>query len=126
MPAEIDWELCDGCRGSPEPPCVRACPGDIVAKDFEQERSYLRCSGECWDCYACAKVCPRNAIQVHLPYALARRSGELRLVEHGRQGVRWEIRWPDGRVQHLLRPAHLPEGEETGKPPEDIFLGKGI
>jgi len=126
MPALIDKNLCDGCRGSPEPPCVRACPGDIVAKDFEREKSYLRCAGECWDCYACAKACPRIAIQVELPYALARRAGELRLVAHDPQGVLWEVRWQDGRVQRLLRPAHIPVVDGIGPPSEGVFLGNGI
>lgn len=125
MPARVDWDVCDGCRGSPEPPCVRVCPGDIVAKDFEREKSYLRCPAECWDCYACAKACPRGAIQVELPYALARRKGRLLLLEHGTDGVLWQIRWPDGRAQNLLRPAHIPTLPE-GEVAEDVFLGKGI
>jgi len=126
MPATVDWKLCDGCRGSPEPPCVRVCPGDIVAKDFEKEKSYLRCAGECWDCYACAKACPRNAIQVELPYALARRAGELRLIAHDPQGVVWEVHWPDGRVQRILRPAHIAVAQDAAEAQEDTFIGKGI
>jgi len=62
---------------------------------------------------------------VELPYALARRSGELRLVAHDALGVLWEVRWPDGRVQQILRPAHVPVGEGIGPPPEDVFLGRG-
>lgn len=126
MPARIDPNLCDGCRGTPEPPCVRVCPGDIVAKDFTLERSFLRCAAECWDCYACVKVCPRNAIQVELPYAIARRSGALRLADHSARGVTWEIHWPDGRVQALHRPAHVEAFEEVEEPEADLFAGRGI
>lgn len=126
MPATIDEALCDGCRGSPEPPCVRVCPGDIVAKDFEREKSFLRCDGECWDCYACVKACPRNAIQVELPYALARRQGRLLLRDHDDTGVLWEIHWPDGRVERLHRPAHVAVAQEAAETQEETFLGRGI
>ena len=126
MPAKIDANLCDGCRGSPEPPCVRSCPGDIVAKDFNREKAYLRCTGECWDCYACVKACPRNAIQVELPYAISRRVGRLVLVDHGPRGVLWEVRWPRGDVTRALRPGHLEPADLLPEVPEAAFLGKDI
>ncbi len=126
MPAVIDRELCDGCGASPEPPCVRVCPGDVVVKDFVRGRSCLRDPGECWDCYACVKACPRNAIQVVLPYVLARRDGYLHLVEHGDRGVVWEIRWPDGTVQRVRRPAHLETFGEPERVAPDVYSGDGI
>jgi len=126
LPAIINCNLCDGCKGNPEPPCVRICPGDVLEKDFGRELSRVRDSGECWDCYACVKACPRNAIQVELSYALARRKGKLLLIEHTTAGALWEIQWPDGKTQRVLRPAHvsvLDDAENVGK---DVFMGFGI
>lgn len=105
---------------------MRICPGDVLYKDFDRELSKIRDAGECWDCYACVKACPRNAIQVELSYALARREGKLMLLDHNTTGALWEIHWPDGKIQRLLRPAHvsvLEDAEDIGK---DIFMGVGI
>ncbi|MBI5444979.1 MAG: adenylylsulfate reductase [Deltaproteobacteria bacterium] len=126
MPARVDRHLCDGCRGAADPACMRACPGDVITKDYETDRAVVRCPAECWDCYACVKACPKAAIQVELPYALARRLGSLSLESYSTKGALWEVRWPDGRVQRLLRPneaAALEELEEAGEP---IFLATGI
>jgi len=126
MPAQIDPKRCDGCRGNPNPPCMRVCPGDVVTKDFNLDRAHLHATGECWDCYACVKVCPRNAIQVELPYALARHQGGLHLLEHGGGGVLWEVRWPDGHTAQLRRPCHVTAGEESTEVEAEVFEGTGI
>jgi adenylylsulfate reductase subunit B len=105
---------------------VRACPGDIVAKDFERERAFLRCASECWDCYACVKACPRRAVQVELSYALARREGRLLLLDYGTQGAVWEIRWPDGRAERILRPINAAALEKAEETSVDVFFGRGI
>src|SRR3990172_6659639 len=71
MPAYVDLEKCNGCHGSSQPPCVRMCPGDLYAIDPANRKAYLRDPADCWDCYACVKPCPQEAIEVKLPYQMA-------------------------------------------------------
>ena len=70
MPVYVDNDKCNGCGSSKEPPCVRMCPGDLMVKDFITSKAYLRAKEDCWNCYACVKPCPQEAVEMRLSYQL--------------------------------------------------------
>ena len=50
---------CDGCGH-----CVDICPSDIMHIDKTTRRAVNIEPNMCWECYACVKACPQNAIDV--------------------------------------------------------------
>ena len=50
---------CDGCGH-----CVDICPSDIMHIDETIRRAVNIEPNFCWECYACVKACPQNAIDV--------------------------------------------------------------
>ncbi len=70
MPAYVRTDACDGCRGHDKTACVHICPHDLMALDEDGSvtghvmKAYDQEPGQCWECYACVKICPRNAIEV--------------------------------------------------------------
>lgn len=74
----IDHNLCDGC-GYPqsETPCNMACPGDLI---FMQSngKAQICCNADCWDCAACIKICPQQAIEIRLPFEIVGKENSLK------------------------------------------------
>ncbi len=64
MPVHIDLSLCNGCTDTPEGACEEICPGDLLYRDNGKAR--LREPSECWDCFACVKACPCEALSIGL------------------------------------------------------------
>jgi len=62
MPVHIDLSLCDGCAGNTESLCEEICPGDLFYR--ENGKARLREPSECWDCCACVKACPCEALSI--------------------------------------------------------------
>lgn len=103
MGAVIDRERCTGCPQAQDPPCVRACPGDVLQR--VGDRVVLRDPGECWDCAACLKACPRGAAALELSLALGGGAG-ARLRARSRALVtEWTLEWPGGRQETFVTPA---------------------
>ena len=50
---------CDGCGH-----CVDICLSDIMHIDKTTRRAVNIEPNMCWECYACVKACPQNAIDV--------------------------------------------------------------
>lgn len=59
MPTFVYMTRCDGCGH-----CVDICPSDIMHIDKTHRRAYNIEPNMCWECYACVKACPQNAIDV--------------------------------------------------------------
>ena len=57
MPTFVYMTRCDGCGH-----CVDICPSDIMHIDKTYRRAYNIEPSMCWECYACVKACPQNAI----------------------------------------------------------------
>ena len=57
MPTFVYMTRCDGCGH-----CVDICPSDIMHIDKTYRRAYNIEPNMCWECYACVKACPQNAI----------------------------------------------------------------
>ena len=91
-----------------EPMCVRDCPGDLMILK-ENRKAIIRDNKDCWDCAACVKVCPTQAISMQLPSSVSvrgvRRKG--RAIKHK---TTWKLKLRDGTERSYETPA-------TGSPP---------
>lgn len=105
----VDEKLCNSCGTAPEPLCVRDCPGDLMLLRIEDGKATIRDNGECWDCAACVKVCPTQAIKMRLPAAVVVRGVTLRGRALRHKTV-WRVRLRDGEERAYETPA-------TGRPP---------
>ena len=70
MPVFVNPPKCDGCGHSKQPPCVRMCPGDLIEKNTATNKAYLKHALDCWDCLACVKACPEEAILFRLSFQM--------------------------------------------------------
>jgi adenylylsulfate reductase subunit B len=104
----VDENVCNRCGTADEPMCVRDCPGDLMfIKD--NNKATITDNRECWDCAACVKVCPTQAIHMQLPTSLVVRGVTLkgRALKHK---TTWSIRLRNGEVRNYETPS-------TGRPP---------
>ena len=108
MGIHVDIETCNRCGTAEEPMCVRDCPGDLMFI-AENGKAAITTNRDCWDCAACVKVCPTQAITMRLPASLVVRGVELRGRAY-RHKTTWQIRLRDGSERSYETPS-------TGKPP---------
>jgi adenylylsulfate reductase subunit B len=103
MGIHVDEQVCNRCGTAEEPMCVRDCPGDLMfIKD--NDKAAIVDNRECWDCAACVKVCPTQAIRMQLPESLAVSGVSL----HGRalkHKTVWRIRLRDGAEKNYETPS---------------------
>ncbi|MGE5416486.1 MAG: 4Fe-4S binding protein [Acidobacteriota bacterium] len=100
MSIRINRALCNGCGKAKEPGCVRVCPGDLLYIDIEN-RCVLRDPRDCWDCAACVKECPRQAIELTLPTQIGGRGASLKAKRSG-CSLEWLLFYPDGRTEEFI------------------------
>lgn len=104
----VDEPTCNHCGTAPEPMCVRDCPGDLMYLN-EHGKAAITTNRDCWDCAACVKVCPTQAITMRLPTSLVVRGVAL----HGRamrHKTAWKLTLRDGEERGYETPS-------TGKAP---------
>ena len=104
----VDSNLCNGCGTAEEPMCVRDCPGDLMVIRADGKAT-VRDNRECWDCAACVKVCPSQAIAMRLPAEVVVRGVSLR-GRALRQKTVWRLRLRDGEERCYETPSQ-------GRPP---------
>ena len=91
---QIDSSLCNGCGRVKEPRCVTVCPGNLLFKGHG-DKCVIRDAGDCWDCAACVKECPRQAIKMFLPVQIGGRGSTLQAKKE-RSRITWQLTKPDG------------------------------
>jgi adenylylsulfate reductase subunit B len=96
----IDTQACDGCAAELEPPCVRDCPGDLLRIDRRGKAAIVDARA-CWDCAACVKVCPTQAISLQLGLQL--HEVTLKAQALACKTI-WSIRLPDGLTRTYETP----------------------
>lgn len=99
----VDEKVCNGCGTAEEPLCVRDCPGDLMIL-VATNKATIRDNGECWDCAACVKICPTQAIKMALPTQVALPGVSLRGRALGHKTL-WKIRTRDGREEAYETPS---------------------
>lgn len=98
MTIRIDKKKCDGCRLSKQPPCMKSCPGDLIYKDFSSKKAVLRSTADCWDCYCCVKVCPKEAIDVILSYEISNLGASLKPKVIDNNTIEWILQDKQGKT----------------------------
>ena len=104
----VDQDVCNHCGTAPEPMCVRDCPGDLMFLDATGKAA-ITTNRDCWDCAACVKVCPTQAIHMRLPPSLVVRGVSLRGRAYHHKTT-WKITLRDGSERNYETPS-------TGKAP---------
>jgi len=103
MGIRVDEKVCNGCGTADEPLCVRDCPGDLMIL-LDNGKAAIRDNGECWDCAACVKVCPTQAIHMALAAQITLPGVSLRGRALGHKTL-WKIRTRDAREKAYETPA---------------------
>lgn len=100
MPTFVYMTRCDGCGY-----CVDICPSDIMHIDKTYRRAYNIEPNMCWECYACVKACPQNAIDVRGYADFAPLGHSVRTLREEKKGtISWKIKFRDGREKDFVSP----------------------
>ncbi len=95
MTVRIDRNLCHGCPGRPEGCCEEICPGDLYIK--KNGKAHMRDAADCWDCFACVKVCPRSALSIELPFQISETKHHLTARNKG-DSIIWQLHDKSGKL----------------------------
>ena len=100
MPTFVYMTKCDGCGN-----CVDICPSDIMHIDKTYRRAVNIEPNFCWECYACIKSCPQNAIDCRGYADFAPLGHSVRVRREEEKGtISWKIKFRDGREKDFVSP----------------------
>jgi len=126
MTIKIDKKKCDGCGLSKQPPCIKSCPGDLIYKDFSLKKAVLRCEADCWDCYCCVKVCPKEAIDVVLAYEISNRGASLKPKVINNNTIEWVLQDKEGKTTSYRQSTKYLSLEPDAADERFTEVGEGI
>ncbi len=95
MAIKINKSKCIGCER-----CTKVCPGNLICLD-ENKRAEIYDHRECWDCAACMKECPVQAIEMYL-FPEAGGSGSSLLVIDEKTSMTWQIKENGEVVEEII------------------------
>ncbi len=75
--------------------CIDICPGNLLLQ--KEDEVLIRAPEECWDCAACVKECPTQAIELYLPSEIGGRGATLRAKKEGNERI-WTCKNPAGKI----------------------------
>ena len=124
MPTFVYMTRCDGCGH-----CVDICPSDIMHIDETIRRAVNIEPNFCWECYACVKACPQNAIDVRGYADFAPMGHSVRVLREEEKGtISWKIKFRNGTVKDFISPIttkpwgkHIPKLAEKEKPSKEAL-----
>ncbi len=101
MPTFVYMTRCDGCGQ-----CVDICPSDIMHIDKTLRRAYNIEPSMCWECFACVKACPHQAIDVRGYADFTPLGSSVRVIRDEEKGtIAWRIKFRNGQKDmELLAP----------------------
>ena len=126
MSITIDKKKCDGCGLSKEPPCMKSCPGDLIYKDFAIKKAVLRNKADCWDCYCCVKVCPKEAIDLILSYEISNRGASLKPKVIDNNIIEWVLKDRKGEISTYRQSTKYATIEPDAADEKFTEIGEGI
>ena len=109
VPTYVRTDKCDGCKGQEKTACMYICPHDLMMLDLDGSqtghamKAYNQEPEQCWECYACVKICPQNAIEVR-HYADVVPLGAQVQPLRGTDSIMWTIKFRNGNVKRFKFP----------------------
>ena len=124
MPTFVYMTRCDGCGH-----CVDICPSDIMHIDETIRRAKNIEPNMCWECFACVKACPQNAIDVRGYADFAPMGHSVRVLREEEKGtISWKIKFRNGKEKHFVSPIttkpwgkHIPKLAELEAPNKEAL-----
>lgn len=128
MPTFVRPDKCTSCSDQNNVACVQICPHDLMRLYPEAcdtgfpNKAYNQEPEQCWECYACVKACPHNAIEVR-HYADVVPMGGSVIPQHDKLRIQWSIQFRNGVVKEFEFPVRTTEpgsiNPSAGKPVAD-------
>lgn len=87
MAVRILKNKCIGCKK-----CTQVCPGNLLC--MKNNKAKLVDKSACWDCAACVKECPVQAIEMYLQPEIGGKGATL-TAEHKGKNIVWKIKKDD-------------------------------
>ncbi|MCK5187493.1 MAG: hypothetical protein KAR43_10225 [Deltaproteobacteria bacterium] len=109
-----------------EPPCMKSCPGDLIYKDFSIKKAVLRSKSDCWDCYCCVKVCPKEAIDLILSYEISNRGASLKPKLIDNNIIEWVLKDRKGEISTYRQSTKYVTLEPDAADEKFTEIGEGI
>jgi adenylylsulfate reductase subunit B len=109
MPTYVRTDKCDGCEGQDKAACMTICPHDLMLldKDGSQTghvmKAYNQEPEQCWECYACVKICPQQAIECR-HYADIVPMGAQVQPQRSTDSIMWSIKFRNGSIKQFKFP----------------------
>ena len=116
MPTFVRTDKCNGCKGQDKAACMYICPHDLMRLDQDGSetghvmKAYNQEPEQCWECYACVKICPQQAIECR-HYADVVPLGAFVQPIRGPDNIMWTIKFRNGNIKRFKFPIRTtPEG----------------
>ncbi|MEA1888718.1 MAG: adenylyl-sulfate reductase subunit beta [Pseudomonadota bacterium] len=109
MPTYVRTDKCDACEGLDKPACMHICPHDLMLLDIDGSetghamKSYNQEPEQCWECYACVKACPENAIECRSYADVTPLGGMVQPVLEA-DVIKWDIKFRNGNTKYFEFP----------------------
>ncbi len=103
MPTYVNPNKCDGCKALDRPACHHICPNDLMTLDKALGKAYNQEPDQCWECYACVKVCPQTAIDMRGAADVMPMGASLAPLR-GTDSIMWTVKFRDGQMKRFKYP----------------------
>ena len=101
MPTFVRTDKCDGCEGQDQAVCMYICPHDLMKLDIDGSetghamKAFNQEPEQCWECYACVKICPQQAIECRHYADVVPLGGSVQPLRNAKSIV-WSIEFRNG------------------------------
>jgi len=103
MPTFVNPNKCDGCKALDTPACFHICPNDLMVLDKGLGKAFNREPDQCWECYACVKVCPQTAIDMRGAADVVSLGASL-VPLRGTDSIMWTVKFRNGETKRFKYP----------------------
>jgi adenylylsulfate reductase subunit B len=105
------------------------CPHDLMKLDMDGSETghpmmaYNQEPEQCWECYACVKICPHSAIEARSYADIVPLGGSVQPLIHN-NSIMWTIKFRNGNVKRFKYPIRTTEEGSIdpygGRPAADL------